>query len=278
VTTRKNPEHKGRVIRASINTAADPMQLWEAWADPAKLGHWFPDRADGRAIEGAVQTWFFDRFNYAMPYEVYSSVPGEHLVYTGQMPGRPRFYLEIDITREAGTTVLTLTNSGFLDKEGWDDEYEGIASGWQMGLAMLKQYVEHYFGRPRVQFFVMRPAQYEFAELLPHYRDARLLAEWLTSSGAIGNTGEMYAMALQDGSRATGQVLAVTGWEVQLSWNEIAGVLALKAFAMGPGRRAICIHGSSWTLTPEKAADLERWFGAALDRLAGVLQTVAPST
>lgn len=271
MTTRKNPEHKGRLLRASMKTAADPMQVWEAWADPAKLGHWFPDRADGRAVEGAVQTWFFDRFNYAMPYEVYSSVPGEHLVYTGQMPGRARFYLEIDITREAGTTVLTLTNSGFLDKDGWDDEYEGIASGWQMALAMLKQYVEQYFGRPRVQFFAMRPAQYEFADLLPHYRDATLLAEWLTTSGAVGNTGDQYALALQDGGRASGEVLAVTGWEVQLSWTEIAGVLALKGFAMGPSR-AICIHGSSWSLTPEQAGDLEKGFGAALDRLAGVLE------
>lgn len=275
MTTRKNPEHQGRVIRASMKTVADPMQVWEAWADPAKLGHWFPDRADGRAVEGAVQTWFFDRFNYAMPYEVYSSVPGEHLVYTGQMPGRPRFYLEIDITREAGTTVLNLTNSGFLDKDGWDDEYEGIQSGWQMALAMLKQYAEQYFGRPRVQFFAMRPAQYEFADLLSHYRDANLLAEWLTSSGAIGNTGDRYALVLQDGGRVSGEVLAVTGWEVQLSWNEIAGVLALKGFAMGPGRRAISIHGSSWSLTPERAADLERDFGAALDRLADVLSSAA---
>jgi uncharacterized protein YndB with AHSA1/START domain len=275
VTTRKNPEHRGRVIRASLKTAADPMQLWEAWADPARLAHWFPDRAEGRAVAGAVQTWFFDRFNYAMPYEVYSSVPGEHLVYTGQMPGRPRFYLEIDITREAGTTVLTLTNSGFLDKEGWDDEYEGIASGWQMALAMLKQYVEHYFGRPRVQFFAMRPAQYEFADLLPHYREANLLAEWLTSSGAIGNTGDRYALVLQDDGPASGEVLAVTGWEVQLSWTEIAGIVALKGFAMGPGRRAICIHGSSWSLTAERAAYLEKAFSAALDRLAHVLAPTA---
>ncbi len=138
MTTRKNPEHKGRVARASLKTAADPMQLWEAWADPAKLGHWFPDRAEGRAVAGAVQTWFFDRFNYAMPYEVYSSVPGEHLVYTGQMPGRPRFYLEIAITREAGTTVLTLTNSGFLDKEGWDDEYRGDRVGVADGAGDLE--------------------------------------------------------------------------------------------------------------------------------------------
>ncbi len=121
----------------------------------------------------------------------------------------------------------------------------------------------------------MRPAQYQFADLLPHYRDANLLAEWLTSSGAIGSSGDRYALVLRDDGHASGEVLAVTGWEVQLSWTEIAGVVALKGFAMGPGRRAICIHGSSWSLTPEKAAELEHAFGAALDRLAGVLESAA---
>ena len=137
---------------------------------------------------------------------------------------------------------------------------------------MLKQYVEHYCDRPRVQFFAMRPAQYEFADLLPHYRDTRLLAEWLTTSGSIGDVGDQYALVFQDGSRASGQVLAVTGWEVQLSWAEVSGVLGLKGFAMGPAGRAICIQGSSWGLTRERAADLERGFTSALDRLAGVLE------
>ena len=54
---RRIPEHRGRMIRASIRKPRQTRtQLWEAWADPAKLGHWFPDRAEGRIDEGAIQT------------------------------------------------------------------------------------------------------------------------------------------------------------------------------------------------------------------------------
>ncbi len=271
MTQRKKPEHQGRKIRTTIRTTATPEKIFEAWADPSKLAQWFPDRAEGRAVEGGVQKWFFDRFNYALPYEVAAAVPGEHLVYTGVIPGRPRFYLEIEIARDGGSTVVTLTNSGFLDKDGWDEEYEGIASGWQMAMAMLKLYAERHYGRERHQFFAMRPAAYEYRDLISFYSAPERLAAWLTKSGAIGEAGQRYALELRNGVRASGEVLAVTGWEVQLSWDEIEGALALKGFGIGQGRRAVSIHGSGWGLSAERAAALEVFVADALGRLATIL-------
>jgi uncharacterized protein YndB with AHSA1/START domain len=277
MTTKKRPAHQGKTIRTQIRTSASPDQLWEAWADPEKLAQWFPDRAEGRAAEGAVQTWYFDRFKYALPYEIASAVPGEHLVFTGQPPGRPRFFLEIEIAREGGSTRLTLANSGFLDKEGWDEEYEGIVSGWQMSLALLKLYVERYYGRARSQFFAMRPAQYSYRDLLRLYREEDELSRWLTTAGRVGESGRPYELALREGGLATGEVLAVTGWEVLLSWNEIEGALALKGFSLGQAGRAICIHGSSWGLPAHSAAEFETKFSPALERLAAALEHVRAS-
>jgi uncharacterized protein YndB with AHSA1/START domain len=264
--------HRGRTIRTSIKTSASPTQLWDAWADPEKLAQWFPDRAEGRIEEGAIQTWYFDRFNYALPYEVHSAVPGEHIVFTGEPPGRPRFFLEIEIVREGGTTTVTLANSGFLDKDGWDEEYEGIASGWQMVLATLKHYVERYFGQPRTQFYAMQPAVFEYPGLLRFYQRADLLSRWLTREGAIGKPGDRVTLVLRDGTRATGEVLAVSGWEVLISWEEIGGTLALKGFRMGPAGRAVCLHGMGWGLPADTAAALERNCEGALARLVGVLE------
>jgi len=274
MTGRKKPEHQGRTIRAEIQTTAGPEQLWEAWADPEKLAQWFPDRAEGRAVEGGVQTWYFDRFNYRLPYEIASAIPGEHLVFTGQPPGRPPYVLEIEITRESGTTRLTLANSGFLDKDGWDEEYEGIVSGWQLALAVLKLYVERHYGCARSQFFAMRPAQFEYQDLLPFYREEDALSRWLTTAGRIGNAGEDYELTLAAGGHASGEVLAVTGWEVLLSWNEIDGALALKGFSLGDAGRAICIHGSGWGLPAGKASVLEARFSSALERLGAALAHV----
>ena len=278
MTHLKKPEHRGRTIRSAVRTTATPEQIFEAWADPAKLAQWFPDRAEGRAIEGGVQKWFFDRFNYALPYEVAAAVPGEHLVYTGSIPGRPRFFLEIEIARDAGSTVVTLVNSGFLDKDGWDEEYEGIASGWQMALAMLKLYAERHYGCDRNQFFAMRPAAFEYGDLIAFYKTPERLASWLTNRGRIGEAGERYSLELRNGERATGEILAVTGWEVQLSWDEIEGALALKGFGMGGGRRAVCIHGSGWGLSAERATGLEGFFAEALERLVAVLDNSQPPT
>jgi uncharacterized protein YndB with AHSA1/START domain len=269
-TIMKKPAHTGRSIRTTIRTTATPEQLWEAWADPQKLAHWFVDRAEGTAVEGNTLTWYFDRFKYAMPYDVYSAVPGRHLVLTGQPPGRPRFYLEIEIRTEGGTTVLELTNSGFLDQSGWDQEYEGIASGWRMALGMLKLYAERYFGRPRTQFFAMRPAPYEFGELLRYYREPSALGSWLTISGSIGDEGSAYKLLLRDGGTASGEVLTVAGWEVGLSWREVDGYLGLKGFTISNGR-AVAIHGCGWGLAETAAADLERKFSSALDRLAALM-------
>jgi uncharacterized protein YndB with AHSA1/START domain len=272
MTRLTRPEHRGRTIETTIRTTATPEQIFEAWADPGKLAQWFPDRAEGRAVEGGVQKWFFDRFNYALPYEVATAVPGEQLVYTGVIPGRPRFYLEIDIVREAGATAVTLINSGFLDKDGWDEEYEGIASGWQMAMALLKLYAERHYGRDRRQFFTMRPASYEYPDLMPLYTTPELLASWLTTSGAIGSADQPCALVLRNGDRVTGEVLARSGWEVQLSWDEIEGALALKGFGIGSGRRAVSILGSGWGLSAERAASLEAFFAEALERLAATLE------
>jgi uncharacterized protein YndB with AHSA1/START domain len=47
---------KGRVIRAKILTTASPKEVWEAWADPERIAHWFVDRAEGVAEAGGKVT------------------------------------------------------------------------------------------------------------------------------------------------------------------------------------------------------------------------------
>lgn len=60
----------------------------------------------------------------------------------------------------------------------------------------------------------------------------------------------------------------MTDTEVSLEWSEVGGVLELKAFAMGKGRRAICLRATRWERDAEWKRETEAWFAAALDRLA----------
>lgn len=266
---------KGRVIRAEIRTSATPRQVWEAWTDPQKLAHWFVDKASGVSTVGGTMTWEFERFGYVLPYEVVASVPERQFALQwNPPPGNPAGILEIQIERESGETVVRLINSGFREGAEWDDEYEGTVSGWQMALAVLKYYLENYFGQPKSYFFAMRPASFTFDQLRPYFLESSGLAKWLTTSGAIGKPGGRCELALRDDGKLTGRVLAVTNREVALSWEEIRGVLELKAFPMGP-KRVLSIWGCGWNLDPTRAKEIERRMEAAIGRLNAALPASA---
>ena len=131
-------EHIGRDIRAEIRTKATPQEAYDAWADPEKIAPWFPDRAEGKAESGRTITWILDKFNYRIPYEVLIARPGEKFaIRWNPPPGMNPGILEVTISKEGGETVVRLVNSGFREGAEWNDEFEGIDSGWRMSLALL---------------------------------------------------------------------------------------------------------------------------------------------
>jgi len=260
---------QGRTIHAEIRTSASPQQVWEAWANPQKIAGWFVARATGEGKPGETMTWFFDEFGFAQPLEVVESVPGKHFVLKWEPPEGEPGILEIQIEREGGSTLIRLINSGFKEGAQWDEEYEGVNSGWRMSLAILKHYLENYFGRSKQTLLVMEPAAFQYDQLLSNFLDSSKLARWLTKSGTIGIVGDPCNLALRDGDKLTGRVLAVTSREVTLSWNEIGGTLELKGFSMGP-QRVVGVRRTSWKLDREAAARLKPSLEKAVARFAAL--------
>jgi len=239
-------EHRGRTIRVEVRTTATPEQVYEAWADPEKIAHWFPDRAEGQAAPGENITWIFDKFNCRIPYEVLAAEPGKRFVVRwNPPPGMNPGILEITIAKESGETVMGLVESGFREGTEWNEEFEGTDSGWRMATALLKHYVENYYGMPRSSFLAMHPVEFSFEQVPPFQRDPEKLARWLTTSGGFGEVGEKFHMELREGGPVSGRVLAKTKKEVALAWNEIHGSLELKAFQMGP-QKILCVRGCGW--------------------------------
>jgi uncharacterized protein YndB with AHSA1/START domain len=264
-------EHKGRIIRAEIRTKATPQQAYDAWADPEKVAHWFPDRAEGKAEPGATITWIFEKFNYRIPYEVLIAQPAEKFaIRWNPPPGMSAGVLEVTISKEGGETVIRLVNSGFREGAEWNEEFEGVDSGWGMALALMKHYLENYFGTSRSSFLVMRPADFSFEQVVELQRTGAGLKKWLTKRGEYGEVGESFSLELQEGGKASGRVLAKTKRESTLSWDEIHGVLELKAFSMGP-QKMLCIRGCGWGLSVERAKELEGQVERAIERLATAL-------
>jgi uncharacterized protein YndB with AHSA1/START domain len=266
-------EHRGRSMQIEMRTTASPGKVYEAWADPEKIAHWFPDKAEGKAEPGATITWLFDKFNYKIPYEVLRSEPGKHFVVRWNPPsGMNPGILEVTIAKEGGLTVVRLVNSGFMEGAEWDDQYEGIDSGWRMALSLLKLYLENYFGMPRSSFMAIKLAQYTAERLLPLHRTGAGLQKWLTTNGTFGEAGEKFTLSLKEGGSVTGRVLAKTKTETALSWDEIRGALELKAFSTGP-QKMIAVHGCGWGMSAARAKEIEEQMERALERLAEVLGT-----
>jgi uncharacterized protein YndB with AHSA1/START domain len=260
----------GRRILAEIRTTATPEEVWMAWTDPAGICRWFADDARGEAKSGSNLVWTFRGFG-EMTYPVLVADPPARLVLAGEIPGRGPFALEVLIRQTEGTTVVRLVNSGFLDGAEWDEEYEGVRSGWFGSLALLKQSLEHHRGAPRQAAMILRPAAAAPEELYRYFGEADRLAAWLTRTGALGDVGDRAALVFPDGSRLSGSVLSATGREKSVTWDEEDGsVLELKGFG-APGGRMVGVRLTTWGDAADRLARFEGLFTPAVERLAARL-------
>ena len=263
--------HQGRTVTAEVSVAAPAALAWKAWADPETLSQWFTDRARGEARAGASFIWSFDRFGSNFTYTVLQADEPRRLILSGAPPGRPPYVLEIAIAEEGSGCRVRVINSGFAMGGDNDEEFEGVESGWTMTLSIMKEYLEHHAGRSRHSFFAMQAASFGYEEVLHYFTRADGLARWLSAGGEIGAVGTSYRLSLHSGEAITGRVLAITSREVAVSWEEIGGVLEMKAFMLGPRTRALCLRGCGWSLSEEGAARLEMQMSRALDRLVRAL-------
>lgn len=263
-------QHKGRVVRAEILAATPPERVWQAWTDPDRVAEWFPDRARGTARSGATVTWFFDRFKISVDYAILRAETGRHLVMKTRGPEGGAFVQEIHLAREAGGTRVKLASSGRIRN---DEDHQGILSGWEMSLAIMKHYVEEHFGEPRRSFYAMQPAPVDYARMKRFFTEEWHLSRWLTASGSLPEAGRPYRLELRGGETMSGTVLAVTSHEAAVSWEEINGFLEMKAFQLGgPGQRAVCLRGSGWVMDSDLRLETERMLQGFIEKLVAALK------
>jgi uncharacterized protein YndB with AHSA1/START domain len=256
----------GRRIETEIRTSATPEEVWKAWTDPTAITRWFVDEARGEAKPGGTLVWVFHGFG-EIPYPVVVADAPSRLVLAGELPGRGPFALEILIRQSGGQTIVRLINSGFLDGAAWEEEYEGVRSGWHGSLALLKHSLERHFEEPRRASLIVRPASVGPEELYRCFSEADGLASWLTRAGALRDVGEAASLLLRDGTRLSGTVIAATGREKAVTWDEEDGaVVELKGF-QAAGHRLVGVRLTTWDRDTTRLARLERLFTPAVERL-----------
>ncbi len=256
------------LVEKVVKIEAEQQKVWEAWTDPERLSQWFCDKASGWPGEGATLSLTWERFGFTVDYEICRLRAPEQLLLKSRIPGVGVQKLNIELRRRAPFTVVSLRESSPAGKISAEDS--GVESGWEMALAVLKLYVEKYYGRERRSFFAMLPAKFTYDKLLPFYTDPGKMALWLTKPGTtakLGGVGEAFEMTLDNGWYMTGQVMAVTRHEVALSWDQIDGFLELKSFPTSPENKVLCLRGSGYGIDDDKAAEVEAFLKDALVRL-----------
>lgn len=244
-------KHEGRTIRETMRTSQPPIAVYDAWADPGRYAGWFVDRAEGHTVPGATVTWYFDDFGYELPVEVVEALPGQKLVFRDRVPGAAARITEIRIAREGDQTRVDLRNSGFPTGADFEENFQACVRGWTLALATLKHYLERHAGQRRTAFLRMRPATFEYERLSDLYGPG--LARWFPRAGEVG------------------PVLANAEPESLLHWSRIRGLLALKAFPMGPKGRMVALQVNAWDLPKERGDEIGTLLDEALDRLVAEL-------
>jgi uncharacterized protein YndB with AHSA1/START domain len=267
----KEFEHRGRTIRDEIRIDASPENIYRAWADPDMITAWFVGRMEGRMEVGETVTWHWDDPSPGMSQRVLVAEPPHRLVTEMELPHGVS-YLEVTIEQEGGHTVLRLVQSGFGEGPDWDDEYEGMLSGWMVALAILKFFAERYLGRRRREIVVLGDAPFDREEVVTLQRSESGLGKWLTRSGDPGrHVGDPDRLVLEDGTTLTGTVLRTTSFETLWSWDEIEGVLEIKAFRSAGWGSKVGLRVSSWIEDAAELADLEGWATRAVEKLTAAL-------
>ncbi|MBK6943035.1 MAG: SRPBCC domain-containing protein [Planctomycetes bacterium] len=247
-------KHHGRIVDKEIAIRATPAQVYASFADARAIARWFVDAAEGVAKPGELVTWIFRDMNFRLPVPIIDAKPNTEFVTGGEIPGRLPALMEVFIrAADGGETRVRLVNSGFADGAQWDEEYQGVDSGWTMALATLKYALERHPDRDRTHVMSMQPATVDMTRLRSLYTTAAGLGAWLGSDVRIEGPslggGVAYSLNTRALGPMSGRVLADTGRELLLEWKEQDAVLGLKVFAAGPARM-ICLDFSTWKPSP----------------------------
>lgn len=264
-----------QVVEARVKIAAPLDRVWSAWTDPARLDEWFPERFEGAVVEGKRVVLGGDVVGLDETLEVVELVSHERLRFRGARAETAAQKLDVAFKDLDGSaTMVRLHHAGFGAGHERRDGRDRIASGWQTVIAILRLYVESYFGAAREVKVVLAEADVAFDRLHRYYTDAEYLRRWLTESGGVGTIGETCELVLRDDLHLECEVLSrFAGRSVALSCRSIGGVIVLCASPSDRAGRAgrvgawIC----SWAGQSSMLDALEGHFAAAVERLVSSL-------
>jgi uncharacterized protein YndB with AHSA1/START domain len=253
-------------IEVSETIAGTPDELWRACADPLGIAGWQADEAEGNVVLGGHLILRWPGLDTSIELAVDEIREGERLVLRG---GPQRVAFEVAPGR------VSVSHSGPLGR----DAAAGVASSWQLSLALLRHALECHGARTRRVLWAARSMRTRHDQAHVFFTDSHALGSWLVSRGtSIGERSSAYAFETLWGEPMSGTVLCrVAERDVLVSWSEMGdSALAFRTLPspFHPEQRLVALAWSRWRECP-RPARVQRELTRALQRLGHLIDNPA---
>ncbi len=136
-----------RSLELEIEVTGTPEEVWRAIATGPGISSWYVPHTVEEREGGAASASFGPEPEMQIPGRVAAWDPPKRVVFDGGEGVDGLAFEWLVEARDGGTCIVRLVNSGFGSGQEWDDQYDGMAEGWQLFLLNLKLHLEHFSGR-----------------------------------------------------------------------------------------------------------------------------------
>jgi uncharacterized protein YndB with AHSA1/START domain len=136
-----------RTIDLSVEVPGTPEQVWAAIATGPGISSWFVPTTVEEREGGATTSVFGEGPEMTVPGQVAAWEPPHRVLFTGAGTDEGLAFEWLVETREGGSCVVRLVNSGFGSGAEWDAQYDGMEQGWRLFLKNLQLHLAHFPGQ-----------------------------------------------------------------------------------------------------------------------------------
>jgi uncharacterized protein YndB with AHSA1/START domain len=218
-----------RAIELEVEVAGTPEEVWQAIATGPGISSWYVPHTVEEREGGAAVASFGPGPEMQVPGRVAAWEPPRRIVFDdGEGAGGLAFEWLVE-ARDGGTCIVRLVNTGFGSGDQWDDQYDGLAQGWQLFMLNLKLHLEHFRGQTATAALPMAT--------WAGPRDRT----WSALTGALGiptapAIGDRIEVGADDAPTLAGTVVDVAPWRLALVVDQPARGTAIIA-AEGTGEQ-----------------------------------------
>src|SRR6266567_4151478 len=145
MSVKKDPSGR-RYVQAEVEVPGTPDEVWQAIATGPGVSSWFIPTEDRE--DGTVASHFGPGMDVVAKKTAWEPPHRFAAESEGFGPGSPPMATEWTVeARSGGTCIVRVVHSLFASGDDWDNQLEGIESGWPVFFRTLRLYLTHFSGQ-----------------------------------------------------------------------------------------------------------------------------------